>query len=256
MITGTMPKWLQYTHRSPVAAVILFGTLIWWGFHTAPSRPPQSYNVWPFAWMILLGLGLVASGFWFWRRLIKEFQYDGGTLAFSTLASSDTQVRDVSAMEAINEWTGRGGSQGYYIKFRDGSKLYLQNGVSNAAALAERLRRDLGSSAPATNATEGRRPRRLAILLFVAIGAGLLSSLATYRLLQRLPPEISRAEFFSEVEQGHVAKVVITDRDLISGTSSTRGAFRVRMPVDDLTLHQLRSRGVVTEFETSSDLIP
>ena len=58
------------------------------------------------------------------------------------------------------------------------------------------------------------------------------------------------------MEQQHVAKVVISDRVLIKGTSSTRGAFRVRMPVDDVMVNELRSRGVVVEFETNSDLIP
>ena len=58
------------------------------------------------------------------------------------------------------------------------------------------------------------------------------------------------------MEQQHVAKVVISDRVLIKGTSSTREAFRVRMPVDDVMVNELRSRGVVVEFETNSDLIP
>jgi hypothetical protein len=40
------------------------------------------------------------------------------------------------------------------------------------------------------------------------------------------------------------------------GPSSTRGAFRVSMPVDDVMMNELRSRGVVVEFETSSDLTP
>jgi Flp pilus assembly protein CpaB len=100
------------------------------------------------------------------------------------------------------------------------------------------------------------RPARLAILLLIAICAGLAASVATNRLLKRLPTEISRTEFFSEVEQHHVAKVVIVDRELIEGTSSTRGAFRVSMPVDDATVSELRSRGVVVEFETDSNLIP
>jgi hypothetical protein len=68
--------------------------------------------------------------------------------------------------------------------------------------------------------------------------------------------KVSRNEFLTEVEERHVAKVVIRDRELISGTSSTRGAFRVRMPVNDATVNELRSRGVIGEFETSSDLIP
>jgi hypothetical protein len=236
--------------------VILFGALTWWGFHSAPSHQPQGRNVWAITWMIVLGLVFIGSGFWFWKRLIKEFTYHGRTFTFNTLANSETQVRDISAIEEVAEWTGRGGPLGYCIKFRDGAKLYLQNGVPNAAALAQRLRSDLGSSASARSATERRRPIHLAFLLFIAICAGLLASVATSKLLHRLPPEISRAEFLFEVEQGHVAKVVISDRVLINGTSSTRGAFRVRVPVDDATVNELRSRGVVVEFETSSDLIP
>ena len=256
MIAGAMPKWQQYSHRSPVVMVILFGALIWWGLHSPPSHQPQGNNVWAIAWMIVLGLGFIATGASFWKRLIKEFNYFGRTFTFNTLASSETKVRDVSAIEGVGEWTGRVGPLGYCIKFRDGAKLYLQNGVSNAAALAERLRYDLGSSASERGASKRRGPVHLAFMFFIAICAGLLAAVATSRLLQRLPPEISRTEFLSELEQRHVAKVVIGDRVLIHGTSSTRGAFRVRMLVDDVMVNELRSRGVVVEFETSSDLTP
>jgi hypothetical protein len=206
--------------------------------------------------MIVLGLGFFGVGSWFWKRLIQEFNYDGRTFTFNTLASSEIQVRDLSAIEEVREWTGEGGPLGYCIKFRDGAKLYLPNGVSNAAALAERLRQDLGSSIPESSATQRRRPVHLALMLLIAIGSGLLASVATTRLLQRLPPEISRMEFLSQVDQHHVTKVVIKDRALVKGTSTMLGAFRVRMPVDDVTVDELRSRGVVVEFETSSDLIP
>jgi len=255
MIAGAMPKWQQYSHRSPVV-LILFGALIWWGFHSSPSHQPQGRNFWAITWMIVLSLGFIGNGFWFRKRLIKEFSYDGRTFTFNTLASSETQVRNVSAIEKVGEWTGRGAPLGYCIEFRGGAKLYLQHGVSNAAALAERLRYDLGSSASERSATEKRRSVHLAFILFITICAGLLASVATTKLLHRLPPEISRIEFLSEVEQRHVAKVVISDRVLINGTSSTRGAFRVSMPVDDDMVNELRSRGIVVEFETSSDLIP
>jgi hypothetical protein len=96
----------------------------------------------------------------------------------------------------------------------------------------------------------------MALVLLVAIGAGWWAAVATNRRLRRLPPEISRTEFLSEVDERHVDKVVIRDRELISGTSSTRGAFRVRAPVDDVMVNELRSRGIAVEFETSSDLIP
>ncbi len=256
MVAGTMPKWQQYSHRSPLVIVILLGALIWWGIHSAPRHQPQGRNDWAITLMIALGLGLIASGFWFWKRLIKEFNYDGRAFTFNTLASSEMQVRHVSDIEEVGEWRGRGGPLGYRIKFRDGAKLYLHNGVSNAGALAERLRSDLGSSASERSATERRRPIRLAFVLFIAVCAGVLASVATFRLARRLPPEISRAEFLSEVEQRHVDKVVVTDRGLITGTSSTRGAFRVKTPADDAMVNELRSRGVVVEFETSSNLIP
>lgn len=256
MIAGTMPKWQQYTHRSPVVLVILLGALFWWGFHSAPSPQPQGRNAWAIILLLVLGLGLIGSGYWFWKSLIKEFNYDGRTFTFSTLAGPETQTRDLSVIEEVREWTGRGGRQGYCIKCRDGAKLYLQNGVPNAAALAQRLRSDLGASTSERRATVGRRPGHLVFILMIAICAGVLASIATNRLLNRLPPEVSRAEFFSEVEQGHVAKVVIRDRALIDGTSSTRGALRVRMPVDEAVVSGLRARGVVVTFETSSDLIP
>jgi|SRR5580693_1521450 hypothetical protein len=103
---------------------------------------------------------------------------------------------------------------------------------------------------------ERRRPARIAVTLTIAVCAGLLAAVATSRYLHRLPPEISRTEFQSEVDERHVDKILIRDRELISGTSSTRGAFRVSMHVDDVLVNELRSRGVVVEFETSSDLIP
>ena len=105
-------------------------------------------------------------------------------------------------------------------------------------------------------AAKRRRPAHIAFTLFIAICAGWLAAVTTSKFLQRLPPEISQTEFLSEVDERHVDKVVIRDRVLINGTSSTRGAFRVRMPVDDGMVNDLRSRGVVVEFETSSDLIP
>ena len=253
MIAGTMPKWQQYGHKAPLVIVALFGALTWWGFHTAPSHQSQERNGFATICLIALGLSLIGGVRWFWKRLIKEFNYDGRTLMFNTLASPEMQVRDLSAIEEVGEWTGRGGLLGFCIKFRDGGKFYLQYGVPNAAALAERLRSDLGSSPPARIAA---KTRRLAITLFIAICAGWLAAVATSKFLERLPPEISRTEFLSEVDQRHVDRVVIRDRVLISGTSSTRGVFRVRMPVDDVMVNELRSRGVVVEFETSSDLIP
>jgi len=256
MIAGTMAKWQQYGHRAPLVIVPLFGALMWWGFHTAPSVPSQGRKGFAILFLIVLGLGVIGGVLRFWKKIVKEFTYDGRTFTFNTLASPEMQMRDLSAIEEVADWAGRGGPLGFCIKFRDGATLYLRYGVSNAAALAERMRSDLGSSAVETLASARRRPARLALLMVVAICAGLVAAVATSKLLQRLPPEISRTEFLSEVDQRQVDKVIIRDRALISGTSSTRGAFRVRMQVDDVMLNELRSRGVVVEFETSSGLAP
>ena len=256
MITGAMPRWQQYAHRAPVVVVVLFGVLMWWGFHTSSSRRPHGPNYFATICLIAIGLGLLGSGVWFWKKLIKEFRYDGETFTFNTLADPETQARDLFAIEEVGDWTGRGGPAGFCIKFRDGTKVYLHYGVTNASAAAARIRSDLEAFAPGKIAPRRRPSTRLAAILFVAIAAGCVAALATFRLLDRLPPVISRTEFFFEVDQQHVSKVVVRDRELISGTSSTRGAFRVRTPVDDAMVGTLRSQGVVVEFETSSDLIP
>jgi hypothetical protein len=256
MIAGTMAKWQRYGHRAPLVIVALLGAFLWWGFHTAPSHQALERNGFAIVCLIVLGLSLIGGVLWFWKRLIKEFNYDGRTFTFNTLASPEMQVRDLSAIEGVGEWTGQRGPQGFCIKFRDGAKLYLHYGVSNAAALAERLRYDLGSPAADKIAAKRSRPARIAVTLLIAICVGCLAAVATSRFLQRLPPEISKTEFLSEVDERHVDKVVIRDRELVSGTSSTRGAFRVRMAVDDVMVNELRSRGVMVEFETSSNLAP
>ena len=149
---------------------------MWWGFHTAPSHQSQERNGFATNCLIVPGLSLIGGVLWFWKRLIKEFNYDGRTLTFNTLASPEMQVRDLSAIEEVDEWTGRGGPLGFCVKLRDGAKLYLHNGVSNAAALAERIRYDLGSSAPDRIAGKRRRPAHVAFTLFIAICAGLLAA--------------------------------------------------------------------------------
>jgi len=255
MIAGTMPKWQQYGHRAPAVVVAFMGVWMWWGFHMVPSLQTRGHNYFAIIFLLALAFG-VGSIIWFWKKLIKEFSYDGRTLTFNTLANPGTQVQDLSAVERVADWTGRGGTIGLSIKFRNGPKVYLHYGVPNAAAAAAQIRSDLGRLAPEKIASTGRRRVRLAAVLAIAIAVGGVAAVATLRFMAGLPPVISRAEFLSEVDQQHVSKVVITDRDLISGTSSTRGPFRVQTPVDDAMVEELRSRGLVVEFEASSDLIP
>ena len=99
-----------------------------------------------------------------------------------------------------------------------------------------------------------RRPIYLASLIIVAVFAGWLAFRFTMKLTRNLPPEITPAEFLSEVAQGHVAKIRIADRQFVSGVSSTRGPFRTKLPVDDALVKDLRARGVVVEFEDDAGL--
>jgi hypothetical protein len=204
--------------------------------------------------MVLVALGLILSGFWFWRRLITEFSYDGRTLRLSTLGIPEVQTRHLSEIAEVSEWRGRGGQLGYRLRFRDGAKFYLQNGVSSAAVVAEQIRYNLlgqpyDSFIPKGTATMNRRRIYLAVVTIVAVCAGWLAFRFTSKLMRDLPPEITPTEFLSEVAQGHVTKILIADRKFIRGVSSTRGAFRTKMPVDDALVKELRSRGVVVEFE-------
>jgi hypothetical protein len=79
---------------------------------------------------------------WFRRRVVKEFNYDGSALRFSTLGTPETQTRAISEIAEIAEWQDRGGTQGYRLRFLDGQKIYLQYGVANSVAVAEQMRRD------------------------------------------------------------------------------------------------------------------
>ena len=120
--------------------------------------------------------------------------------------------------------------------------------------VAEQIRYDLlgqpyGPFIPRGTLAMNRRPIYLVFLIIVALCAGWLAFRFTMKLTQQLPPEITPAEFLSEVAQGHVAKIRIAERQFISGVSSTRGAFRTKMRVDDALIRELRSRGVVVEFE-------
>jgi hypothetical protein len=58
-----------------------------------------------------------------------------------------------------------------------------------------------------------RRPARIALALVIGICAVSFAAVATHKYLQRLPPEISRGEFLSEVNAHQVDKVVIRDRE-------------------------------------------
>lgn len=84
----------------------------------------------------------IAGQFWFQRRIVCEFAYDGATLQFRTLGIPATQVRPLAEIAEVKEWRGRGGPLGFRLVFRDGWKVYLEYSVKNSIALANQLRWD------------------------------------------------------------------------------------------------------------------
>jgi hypothetical protein len=91
--------------------------------------------------MTVLTLSGIGAQVWFRRRLVKEFSYDGSVLRFSTLGAPEAQTRNISEIAEIADWRGRGGAQGYRLRFLDGQKIYLQYSVTNSFAVAEEMRR-------------------------------------------------------------------------------------------------------------------
>jgi hypothetical protein len=84
----------------------------------------------------------IAGQFWFQRRLVREFNYDGRRLQFRTFGIRQTLVRPLEDIAQVKEWSGRGGPIGYRLVFRDRGKVYLEYSVTNSIALANELRRD------------------------------------------------------------------------------------------------------------------
>jgi len=142
-----MPKWRQNLHTIAFGVMCLlfegFGLFAWnFLFPAGEARPAKGLLLSGLAFFAIAGLG-IGTQVWFWRRIVKEFSYDGSALRFRTLGTAEMQTQELSEIADLREWQGRGGPLGYRIGFRDGKKIYLQYGVSNSVAAAEQIRRDL-----------------------------------------------------------------------------------------------------------------
>lgn len=91
--------------------------------------------------------------------------------------------------------------------------------------------------------------RRRLISLVVAMIIGL----GTFYLVPPPLPELSRAAFMAEVRAGHVRSVEIADQEIITGISSTLGAFRsdFHRDLDAALPAELRALGVEVTFRRS-----
>ena len=90
---------------------------------------------------------------------------------------------------------------------------------------------------------------RVLIAALVAVVVGLL----VYRIVPRPLAELTRAEFLSEVRNGHVRRIQIDADHIITGTSTTLGPFRVMSPANEPELlAELRARGIEITYEKSA----
>ena len=103
--------------------------------------------------------------------------------------------------------------------------------------------------------SDGRRmtSRKLVLLLMLSVAAGT----AAFFLVPKPLPELSREELITEIRAGNVHEVVITDGELLTAVSTSRGRFRVTVRRGDSSLvRELSAMGVKVEFETGPGLIP
>jgi hypothetical protein len=142
-----MPRWQQNVHKFSVALMcLLFAGFGWFNLRflsSAQAAQARKGVLFMTAWIIVLAAFFIGMSMWFWRRIIIEFSYDGSALRLRTLGRPEMQTRDRSEISEVDEWRGRGGPQGYKLKFRDGQKMYLHYSVTNAVAAAERIRSDI-----------------------------------------------------------------------------------------------------------------
>ena len=143
VIAGVMPRWRQYfNHIAGGFMCLLFAGLGWLNarilFASAADKARILFSV----LFMALPVAAIASQFWFQRRIICEFGYDGCTLQYRTLGIPEMQVRPLQDLGQITLWRGRSGPIGYRLVFRDGAKVYLDFSVANSIALADQLRRD------------------------------------------------------------------------------------------------------------------
>ena len=95
--------------------------------------------------------------------------------------------------------------------------------------------------------------RPIAARHLFALVAALIAGVTAFYLVPEPLPELTRAEFMTEVRAGHVRRVEIEDQQVIIGESSTRGEFRTEFDRHkDVNLPaELRALGIEVLFSTS-----
>ena len=76
-------------------------------------------------------------------RIIRQFSYDGRSLKYGTLGSSQEQLRDVKQIIDVRQGRMGAPSIGFSVVFSDNKKVYLDYSMPHAREAAERLRLDL-----------------------------------------------------------------------------------------------------------------
>lgn len=91
----------------------------------------------------------IGSIFWYDCKTIVQFACDGTSLKFRRLGNTEPETKAISEIRHVETWIGRSDAIGYEIVFRDGSRVYLRDFMTNATLLATELGRNLRAT-PAT----------------------------------------------------------------------------------------------------------
>ena len=96
---------------------------------------------------ITISAGLIALQIREYRRLVRDYNYDGWQLRFRTMGSQTDEDWRLFEFKHLRELRGRSSRLGCRLQLKDGRVVYLYNTVSNLDALVMALRSDLARQA-------------------------------------------------------------------------------------------------------------
>ena len=111
-----MPKWrLRFHTLATVFLCILFAGLGLISPRVMFQSERRAAPVLVSLLMTAIALAAINAQFWFRRRILREFSYDGFGPQYRTLGEPRMQSVPLSQLVKVEPWRGRGGQMGYRI---------------------------------------------------------------------------------------------------------------------------------------------
>jgi hypothetical protein len=145
VVSGEMTKREQALIRlNP--AIVFVGLLlpglgvIFLPFYFLNAPPDRSLQVSAVAFLTVMSLAFAGFMYWDDRNLIVRFVCGEGSLQFCTFRAADPQERTLAEIAAVYDRCGRAGFLGYWLVFRDGTRVCLSLDTPGATLLVQHLR--------------------------------------------------------------------------------------------------------------------